>query len=155
MGLIFFLVLLSWILDLPSIVNQIKRYIYFFFSKEEELKVLLLFPLNIAGLLKAHLVFILKIYVLWPIPSKVSRLIKITSFQSIMSAFKLSSIMCLSVWRGEEMRAELDNVRIVRHLYKIVFVFYCCITYFQNLSDLEQHICIISQFPWVRSLGTA
>lgn len=77
---------------LPSLVNRIKRYIYFFFfsnvsalpSQEEELHILLLFSLNIAGPLKAHVVFMLKIYVWWPIPSKVSRLIKITSFQNIM-----------------------------------------------------------------------
>lgn len=48
-----------------------------------------------------------------------------------------------------------DNKMIVRHLYKSTFVFYFYIINDHNLSCLEQHIFIISQFPWVKSLGAA
>ena len=35
------------------------------------------------------------------------------------------------------------------------FLFYCCIINYHSLSCLEQHVFIISQFPWVRISDTA
>ena len=37
---------------------------------------------------------------------------------------------------------------------QIILIFYCCITNCHMCSSLKQHIFIISQFWWVRGLGT-
>lgn len=105
------------------------------------------------GLLKARVAFILKVYIFgwcWYRP-KFQHLLKWLLWK--ISCMHLNWVLLCDICvagRGDE--AEVDNIRIVRHLYRRVFVFYWCRINYHNFSDLGQHIRIISQ---ARSPGTA